>query len=253
MYLPRASIGARSTRGTNQTRPAARQMSAVPQLKPGHRPTAMLPPPPPRRETRNQLKPPAAFRPARYSSGTSGPLRSVTSTRTRPSAALTATVTVPPAAPDRLCRTLLPNSSLTSRAALSPHGCPGPSNPTANARATPARSARPATVKLSRISRPATSAPAFPGRPDPGKSPGPLGRIYGNARSTQRHTSSRNPPPARPVRGRPWKADGAHRPSWQPDAVRYMSVDTATQRSTAIQVTHDGTEKKRPASTRICS
>jgi hypothetical protein len=30
-----------------------------------------------------------------------------------------------------------------------------------------------------------------------------------------------------------------------PDAVRYMSVDTATQRSTALQ--GDGTEKKRPA------
>ena len=84
-------------------------------------------------------------------------------------------------------------------------------------------------------SRPAISAPAFPGRPVPGKSPGPPGRMYGNARSTQRLTSSRNPRPARPVRGRPWKADGAHRPSQGPDAVRYTSVDTATQRSTAIQ------------------
>jgi hypothetical protein len=62
MYLPRASIGARSTRGTNHTRPAAGQMSAVPQLKPGHRPPAMLPLPPPRRQARHELKPPAAFR-----------------------------------------------------------------------------------------------------------------------------------------------------------------------------------------------
>src|ERR1039457_7696442 len=38
--------------------------------------------------------------------------------------------------------------------------------------------------------------------------------------------------PSVAVRG---KADGAHRPSWRPDAVRYMSVDTATQRSTALQ------------------
>jgi hypothetical protein len=30
-------------------------------------------------------------------------------------------------------------------------------------------------------------------------------------------------------------ADGAHRPSWRPDAVRYSSADTATQRSTALQ------------------
>jgi hypothetical protein len=32
-----------------------------------------------------------------------------------------------------------------------------------------------------------------------------------------------------PIRGRRWKADDAHRPSWRPDAVGYMSVDTATQ------------------------
>lgn len=36
--------------------------------------------------------------------------------------------------------------------------------------------------------------------------------------------------PSVAVRG---TADGAHRPSWRPDAVRYMSVDTATSRSTA--------------------
>ena len=50
-----------------------------------------------------------ASRPARCSSGTSGPLRSVTSTRTRPFPTLTATVTVPPAAPTgyagHYCRT----------------------------------------------------------------------------------------------------------------------------------------------------
>jgi hypothetical protein len=38
--------------------------------------------------------------------------------------------------------------------------------------------------------------------------------------------------PSVAVRG---TADGAHRPSWRPDAVRYMSVDAATQRSTAVQ------------------
>jgi len=64
------------------------------------------------------------------------------------------------------------------------------------------------------------------------------GVSIGNERSTQRRTSSRNPRPARPVRGRPRKANGAHRPSWRPDAVRYMSVDAATQRSTAV---HGGT------------
>jgi signal transduction histidine kinase len=60
-------------------------------------------------------------------------------------------------------------------------------------------------------------------------------RIHGDARSTQRRTSSRNTRSARPVRGRPWKADGyADRPGG-PDAVRYMSVDTATQGPTALQ------------------
>jgi hypothetical protein len=50
----------------------------------------------------------------------------------------------------------------------------------------------------------------------------------GDARSTQRRTSSGNTPSGQPVRGCPWKADGAHRPSQRPDAVRHMSVDTAT-------------------------
>ena len=162
--------------------------------------------------TSRSPRPPSASRPAAYSSGTSGPLRSVTSTRTRPSPALTATVTVPPAAPDRLCRTLLPNSSLTSRAASSPHGCPGPSTPPTNVRAIRARSARPATVTLSRTAVPPSAHPPSP-PVRPGEAPGPPGGYTGDARSTQRRTSSRNTPLTRPVRGCPWKADGAHRPS----------------------------------------
>jgi hypothetical protein len=39
------------------------------------------------------------------------------------------------------------------------------------------------------------------------------GRTHGDARSTHRRASSRNTLSARPVRGCPWKADGAHRPS----------------------------------------
>ena len=103
------------------------------------------------------------------SSGTSGPLRSVTSTRTRPSPTrtLTATVTVPPAAPTgyagHYCRT----ARSPARRRQPRTGDPGPSTPPTNARATRARSARPATVTLSRMSRPAISAPAFPGRPRP--------------------------------------------------------------------------------------
>src|ERR1017187_7513657 len=69
-----------------------------------------------------------------------------------------------------------------------------------------------------------------------------------DTRSTQRTASSRNSPLAAPsvaVRG----SRRLHRPSWRPDAVRYMSVDTATQRSTALQgdTRWDGEETARIA------
>ena len=98
-------------------------------------------------------------------------------------------------------------------------------------RPVPARPVRP--LSRSPGSQPSHQRTRLARPPRPGKSPGPPGRMYGNARSTRRLTSSRSPRPARPVRGRPWKADGAHRPSQGPNAVRYMSVDAATQRSTA--------------------
>jgi hypothetical protein len=134
------------------------------EFEPGHRPPATPMPAPPRRKPRNELKPAAAFRAtmAGRNSGTPRPLRSVTSTRTTPPPALTATVTVSPGSPDRLCRTLLPKSSLTSRAASFPHGRPGPRTASTNARAARARAARPATVTLSRTASPVIRAPAFP-------------------------------------------------------------------------------------------
>ena len=128
----------------------------------------MLPPPPPHRQARNELKPPAAFR---------VPASNVQLRHLRAAAIghLHPDKTVPRAdrdrdRPARSARPAMPDTiaeQLTSAAASSPHGCPGPSTPTANARATPARSARPATVTLSRICGPAISAPAFPGRPTP--------------------------------------------------------------------------------------
>ena len=88
-------------------------------------------------------------------------------------------------------------------------GARGPSTPTANARATRALSARPATVTLSWIS-PSHQHTRLPRPPRPRKSPGPPGRMYGNARSTQRLTSSRStatgaarPWPSVAVRGKP--------------------------------------------------
>jgi hypothetical protein len=70
--------------------------------------------------------------------------------RTMPSPAMTPTVTVSPGAPEPLCRTGSPKISLTSKAAASPHGCPGPSTSPTNLRAARARSARPASVTVSR-------------------------------------------------------------------------------------------------------
>jgi hypothetical protein len=132
------------------------------------------------------------------------PPRSVTSTRATPPAARTSTVTVSPSAPEPPCRTLLLNSSLTSSAASSPHGCPGLGTPTVNARATRARSARPATVTLSRTAL-AISAPAFPGPPlVPGHRPGPPAATQGCTPDSAPPVKPGNTPPARPVHGRPW-------------------------------------------------
>ena len=116
-------------------------------------------------------------------------------------------------------RTLMPESPLTSNTAASPHGRPG----RAPDLRTPGRPRPPCTPgrRTARVTT-AISAPPVPG-PD-----GMHARLSGGRRAT-------GGPPGQPVRGRPWKADGAHRPSWRPDAVRYMSVDTATQGPTALQ------------------
>jgi hypothetical protein len=94
-----------------------------------------------------------------------------------------------------------------------PARVPGTSTPPAKVRATRARSARPAIITLSQTAVPAISAPVRPRPHHPRASHRAAGWIHGDARSTQRRTPSRNMRPARPVRGRPWKADGAHRPS----------------------------------------
>lgn len=101
---------------------------------------------------------------------------------------------------------------LTSSAASSPRGCPGPSTPAVNARATRARSARPATVTLSRIAL-AISAPAFPGPPASRETTRGRRRAHRDERPTQRYASSRETRrqrgPSVAVRE---TADGAHRP-----------------------------------------
>src|SRR5271165_4375137 len=126
----------------------------------------------------------------------------------------------------------MPESPLTSNTAASPHGRPG----RVPDLRTPGRPRPPRTPghRTARVTT-AISAPPVPG-PD-----GMHARLSGGRRAT-------DGPPGQPVRGRPWKADGAHRPSWRPDAVRYMSVDTATQRSTAIQ---DDTRRDKKETARL--
>jgi hypothetical protein len=213
----------------------------------------MLPPPPPRRQARNELKPAAAFRiPA-----SKGQLRHLRATAI---GYLHPDKTVPRAdrdrdRPARSPRPAIPDTitkKLTSRTASSPHGCPGPSTSPTNARATRARSARPATVTLSRTAVPAISAPALP---RPHHSPGGnhrAGRTHRDARSTQRLTSSRNTRPARPVAVRGNPAVHTDRPSGRtPSAMcPWIPRHRDLQR---YKVTHRGTRRKRPAGPRFRS
>lgn len=84
---------------------------------------------------------------------------------------------------------------LTSSAASSPHGCPGPSTPAVNTRATRARSARPAIVTLSRTAL-VINASAFPVPPRvPGNHPGRrrahrMHARLGAARQAGKHAAS---------------------------------------------------------------
>jgi hypothetical protein len=180
-----------------------------------------------RAATSASLRPLSASRPTERGSGTPGPLRSETSTRTMPLPAMTTMVIVSPGRPERLCRRLLLKSSLTKIAASSPHGCPRPSTAPTNARATRARSARPASVTLSRTAT-AISAPALPGPPGPGKNPGtqrPRREIQARLGRERQAGTPRPRGPSVAVRG---KANGyTHRPTGT-KPVRYASVDPAT-------------------------
>ena len=209
-------------------------------LEPGHHPPATPPPAPPRREALNELKPPTPFRIAarRTQLGVRGPARSVTSTLIVRSPAMTATVTVAPGAPEPLCRTLLPKTSLTSKTATSPHGCPGPSISLTKARRhAPAPPARPASVALSRTATLAITAPApFPCPHQPwevSEPPGGHTRMHARLRAACQAWTTRPRGRSAAVRE---TADGANRPSEMctptvltaRTPVRYTSVDTAT-------------------------
>src|SRR6202453_3133404 len=165
-----------------------------------------------------------------------------------PPPALTATVTVSPAAPEPECRTELLKISLTSKTATSPHGCPGPSTSETKARAARARSARPPARQASRSPEP----PAQPSAHPPSRPPSPwesraAGRTQRDGRSTRGQTSR----PGHPRNGpRNPRQAATHTAPWPrfPSAMRpWTPQHNALQR---YKVTHAGTEKKRPASAR---
>jgi hypothetical protein len=173
-----------------------------------------------RRATRWSPRPSSASLPAGRGAGTPGPLRSVTSTRMTSLAVLTATMTVSPGAPEPLCRRLLEKSSLTSKAATSSHGCPGPSTSLTNARASRARSSRPASVTVSRTA-PVISATALPCPHRPREVSGPSG---GRTQGCTLDSAARVKPGHAASAARPWpsvetptvhtdRRNCAHRPS----------------------------------------
>ena len=178
---------------------------------------------------------------------------------------MTATVTVSPGAPEPLCRTELPKTSLTSKTATSPHGCPGseylrderaggprPLRPPGKRHALPDRT----TLAINRT-RPSLAAPpretcrAAGGRRD----------MHAQLRRERqaRYTGLRGPrpwtrlclrPPSVAVRAKPTVPRTAPRPRF-PSAMRpWTPQHSGLQR---YKVTHHGTEQKRPASTRIRS
>ena len=217
-----------------------------------------------RAATSRSPRPPSASPPAGRSSGVPGPARSVTSTRTMPFPALTATVTVSPGAPEPLCRTELPKTSLTSKTASSPHGCPGPSTAETNARAARVRSTRPASVTLSRTATLPIAAPALPRPPRPGKPGGQRANAGTCTLNSTANVKPRTAPPpptwsvARPwsrppsvaVRAKPTVPHTAPRPRF-PSAMRpWTPQHSALQR---YKMTHHGTKENGLPATRIRS
>jgi hypothetical protein len=168
-------------------------------LEPGLRPPAAPPPSPPRRKAGNELKPPAAFRIPRGSSQPRHP-------GSAPVGDLDPDHAVP--RPDR-DRNRLPGST---------------------------RAAMPDTI-------PAITAPALPRPPrKPAGQRADAGKCtLSSAPNVKPAHGPRGPCPwpVRPRGPRPWPSAQSRRspaPLTHPtDAVRYLSVDTATQRPTALQ------------------
>ena len=122
----------------------------------------------------------------------------------------------------------------------------GAKHPLYNARASLARSARPASVTVSRTARPAISAPAFPAARIPGNRAGRRADTCGCTLDSAANVKLGTPPEWAPE---PRQA-ATHTAPWPrfPSAIRpWTPQHNALQR---YKVTHAGTEKKRPARAR---
>jgi hypothetical protein len=199
--------------------------------------------------TRWSPRPSSASLPAGRGSGTPGPLRSVTSTRITSFTVLTATVTVSPGAPEPLCRGYW-------RKARPPATQPRPRTGDRGLasllqRREPAAPAPPVPQASRSPGPPAQSSAHPPSRPPSSREIARVGGwTHADARSTRRQTSSQGTPRnghRNPVKRLPTPLPG---PDSRPPCVRGHRNTTPLQRD---KVTHDRTEKKRPASTRYRS
>jgi hypothetical protein len=223
-------------RTTARTRsPSARRSAASPQGRQG----------------RYQLKSPAAFL---VTVGMADPRHARPALvgdfhRTCPPPARTVTVTVPPGS----TRAAMPHTVTEQLARQQDRNVPARvprKHRTDEDTGYPRRLSPPRQASRSPGPLPEPSAhPPCPPGPAPGRSPGPRTGRRPNARSTQQRTSSRNTTPARPVRGRPWKTDGAHRPLRPP--LRPSAICPWTPQHAALQryeMTHHGAEENGPHS-----
>jgi hypothetical protein len=182
----------------------------------------------PRREARNELKPATAFRIAvgRTQFRRSGPARSVTSTRTMPSLALTATVTLSPLAPEPLRRTELPKISLTSKT-----GDPCPLRPSRKRHGLPNRP-------------PSHHRTRLPRRPRPRENAGDRADTQGCMLDSAAHVK----PGYTPERVPEPRQAATHTAPWPqfPSAIRPWTAQHADLQR--YKVTHPRTETKQPVS-----
>jgi hypothetical protein len=135
--------------------------------------------------------------------------------------------------------------ALASRTAASRHGCPVPSTPPTNVRATPTYSASASIVTLSRTPVPRMMPPP-PGPSRPERNPGAVRGRSARTCPTQPHASGETAPnPARPCPS--VESQRLHRPQQPAGFVRHASVTTAIRRSTAAHADTPRDNAKRPA------